>query len=233
MPWCLPWTAVIVSTKQSWRWPPIRDFTPMVTRLGCLRGVSTFTAFGLAVEIGDWQRLSGRSIGAYLGLVPTENSSGADTLPGRRHQDRQRPRPPPAGRSGLASPHPGTGPGANCGSAGRRRPRQPERGARQPTSVCTPAGWVSMHARNVPWSLTPRSPVNWPAGAGRWPSSTTNTPRTSGEQLGGDGKRLGVTRGRPMSNHVAAQLDDARPLDKRSTPTRKFRPAVTNPRISD
>ena len=52
-------------------------FTPVVTRLGCLRGVSTFTAFGLAVEIGDWQRLSGRSIGAYLGLVPTEYSSGA------------------------------------------------------------------------------------------------------------------------------------------------------------
>jgi len=52
-------------------------FTPVVTRLGCLRGVSTLTAFGLAVEIGDWQRLSGRSIGAYLGLVPTECSSGS------------------------------------------------------------------------------------------------------------------------------------------------------------
>jgi transposase len=29
------------------------EFTPVVTRLGCLRGVSTLTAFGLAVEIGD------------------------------------------------------------------------------------------------------------------------------------------------------------------------------------
>ncbi len=52
-------------------------FTPVVTRLGCLRGVATLTAFGLAVEIGDWNRLTGRSIGAYLGLVPTESSSGA------------------------------------------------------------------------------------------------------------------------------------------------------------
>ena len=52
-------------------------YTAVVTRLGCLRGVSTLTAFGLAVEIGDWQRLTGRSIGAYLGLVPTESSSGA------------------------------------------------------------------------------------------------------------------------------------------------------------
>ncbi len=57
-------------------------FTPVVTRLGCLRGVSTLTAFGLAVEIGDWSRLSGRSIGAYLGLVPTEYSSGASRSQG-------------------------------------------------------------------------------------------------------------------------------------------------------
>jgi transposase len=52
-------------------------FTPVARRLGCLRGVSTLTGFALAVEIGDWTRLTGRSIGAYLGLVPTESSSGA------------------------------------------------------------------------------------------------------------------------------------------------------------
>jgi len=57
-------------------------YTPVVTRLGCLRGISTLTAFGLAVEIGDWQRLTGRSIGAYLGLVPTESSSGASRSQG-------------------------------------------------------------------------------------------------------------------------------------------------------
>ncbi len=54
----------------------------MVTRLGCLRGISTLTSFGLAVEIGDWTRLSGRSIGAYLGLVPTESSSGGSRSQG-------------------------------------------------------------------------------------------------------------------------------------------------------
>jgi len=47
-----------------------------VGRLSCLRGVSTLTAFGLAAEIGDWERFDGRSIGAYLGLVPSESSSG-------------------------------------------------------------------------------------------------------------------------------------------------------------
>lgn len=58
------------------------QFTPVVTRLGCLRGVATLTAFGLAVEIGDWSRLTGRSIGAYLGLVPAEYSSGATRTQG-------------------------------------------------------------------------------------------------------------------------------------------------------
>lgn len=51
-------------------------FAPIVGRLGCLRGVGTLTAFGLATEISDWHRFTGCSIGAYLGLVPGESSSG-------------------------------------------------------------------------------------------------------------------------------------------------------------
>ena len=52
------------------------EYTAVVRRLGCLRGISLLTAFGLAVEIGDWHRFTGATIGAYLGLVPTESSSG-------------------------------------------------------------------------------------------------------------------------------------------------------------
>ena len=52
-------------------------FTPVVHRLGCLRGIATLTGFNLAVEIGDWHRFTGSTIGAYVGLVPTESSSGA------------------------------------------------------------------------------------------------------------------------------------------------------------
>lgn len=52
------------------------QYTPIVRALECLRGISTLTAFGLSVEIGDWNRFTGRTIGAYLGLVPSENSSG-------------------------------------------------------------------------------------------------------------------------------------------------------------
>ena len=49
---------------------------PVVARLGCLRGVGTLTGFGLAVEIGDWHRFTGNSIGAFVGLTPSEHSSG-------------------------------------------------------------------------------------------------------------------------------------------------------------
>ena len=52
------------------------SYTPVVRRLGCLRGISTLTGFALAVEIGDWQRFTGATIGAFVGLVPTESSSG-------------------------------------------------------------------------------------------------------------------------------------------------------------
>jgi transposase len=53
------------------------EFTPIVYRLGCLRGIATLTAFALAVEIGDWHRFTGNSIGSFAGLVPSEHSSGA------------------------------------------------------------------------------------------------------------------------------------------------------------
>jgi transposase len=58
------------------------EFTPVVRRLCCIRGIATLTGFGLAVEIGDWHRLTGRTIGAYLGLVPSEYSSGATRAQG-------------------------------------------------------------------------------------------------------------------------------------------------------
>ena len=52
------------------------EFTPITQRLGCLRGISTLTGFAIAVEMGDWTRFSGASIGAFVGLTPTEHSSG-------------------------------------------------------------------------------------------------------------------------------------------------------------
>ena len=58
------------------------EFTPLVRRLGCLRGVGELTAVALAVEIGDWHRFTGATIGSFVGLVPSEHSSGRSRAQG-------------------------------------------------------------------------------------------------------------------------------------------------------
>ena len=45
-------------------------------------GIGTLTGFALAVEVGDWHRFTGRTIGSFVGLVPTEYSSGASRAQG-------------------------------------------------------------------------------------------------------------------------------------------------------
>ena len=48
-----------------------------IARLCCLRGINTLTALGLCAEIGDWRRFDHPdSIASYVGLVPSEHSSG-------------------------------------------------------------------------------------------------------------------------------------------------------------
>ena len=167
-------TAVTVSMKPSSGLVADSEFTPVVRRLGCLRGVSTLTAFGLAVEIGDWSRFTGRSIGAYLGLVPTEYSSGATraqgelTKTGNAHARRLLVEAAWHHRARI-------GPAVICGVAGMPPPRLPVPAGMPPITACTPAGSASTSVRNVRWSPTPRSRENWLAGAGHWPSSTANT----------------------------------------------------------
>lgn len=53
--------------------PPFAD---VVARLVCLRGVSTLTALALTVELGGWDRFRPQSLGPFLGLTPSEHSSG-------------------------------------------------------------------------------------------------------------------------------------------------------------
>lgn len=53
------------------------DLAPVVSALRCIRGISTVTAFSVAVEVGDFSRFpTARSFMSYLGLVPSESSSG-------------------------------------------------------------------------------------------------------------------------------------------------------------
>lgn len=63
-----------------------------VGRLRCLRGIDTLTAIGLCVEIGDFARFGkAGQLMSYLGLVPSEHSSGESrrlgsiTKSGSRH----------------------------------------------------------------------------------------------------------------------------------------------------
>jgi transposase len=49
----------------------------LVARLCCLRGIDTLSAFGLAAEISDFSRFrSAEEFMAFVGLVPSEHSSG-------------------------------------------------------------------------------------------------------------------------------------------------------------
>lgn len=57
------------------------QYAPIIEALMCLRGIHVTGGFGLATEIGDWTRFTGSSIGSYVGLVPSEQSSGQS-----RHQ---------------------------------------------------------------------------------------------------------------------------------------------------
>ena len=65
-------TLALKDSIGSWR------FEPVVKSLLALRGIDEITAIGLMAEIGDITRFSHpRQLMSYLGLVPSEHSSGA------------------------------------------------------------------------------------------------------------------------------------------------------------
>lgn len=66
-----------------------------VARLRCLRGIDTLSALGLCAEVGDFERFARPAqLMSYLGLVPSENTTGekrrqgAITKSGSRHARR-------------------------------------------------------------------------------------------------------------------------------------------------
>ena len=55
----------------------VGSWAPTVARLRCLRGIDTLTAVGLVAEIGDITAFARpKQLASYLGLVPSEQSSG-------------------------------------------------------------------------------------------------------------------------------------------------------------
>ena len=74
---------------------PASPWAQTVARLRCLRGIDTLSAVGLCAEIGDWERFARPAqLMSYLGLVPSEHSTGqqrrqgAITKTGSRHARR-------------------------------------------------------------------------------------------------------------------------------------------------
>lgn len=56
---------------------PESPWAETIARLRCLRGIDTVSAFGLCAEVGDFRRFSHPAkLAAYLGIVPSEYSSG-------------------------------------------------------------------------------------------------------------------------------------------------------------
>jgi transposase len=56
---------------------PQSPWAETIVRLRCLRGIETVTAFGLCCEIADFRRFARpSSLAGYLGIVPSEHSSG-------------------------------------------------------------------------------------------------------------------------------------------------------------
>ena len=200
----------IAELAATWPW------VPLVGRLGCLRGVGVLTALGLAVEVGDWQRFTGATIGAYLGLVPTEPSSGAHRARGRS------PRPATATPAGCWWRRPGitADPTVPAGSCNAVRLASPLRSGNAPngaTTGCTSAGVAWMLAASAPPSAWWRSPASLPDGAGAWPSWRLD----QHPQLVG-GRHVGSVRSHPRHTYEqpgrSDRLGDARSLDQQSAP---------------
>ena len=92
-------TQALPASIAGWR------FEPVVAALQALRGVDVISAIGLVAEIGDLSRFEHpRKLMGYLGLVPSEHSSGERIEPRQHHQDGQCPCAPIADRGGVELP---------------------------------------------------------------------------------------------------------------------------------
>jgi transposase len=75
----------------------------VVGRLRCMRGIDTLTAVGLVAEIGDFSAFAHpRQLASFVGLVPSERSSGERRIRARS------PRPAQVTPGGCSSKRPGT-----------------------------------------------------------------------------------------------------------------------------
>lgn len=102
-----------------------------VDSLRCLKGIDTASAADLVFEAGEFSRFrNARSFAAWVGLTPSEHSSGESDPQGRDHQGWQQAPEEDAGRGRVALPDvlgaaegPRQGPGPGPGQPGGMPPR--------------------------------------------------------------------------------------------------------------
>lgn len=116
------------------------EYTPVVRSLQCLRGISTLTAFGLAVEIGEWDRFTVQRLAPIWAWSLPSIPLGR---PGPRAQSRKLEMDMPAGfsskRPGTTAGHTTFRPGS-CGRGGKKPAPRRERVATPGTGACTNVG---------------------------------------------------------------------------------------------
>lgn len=180
------------------------EFTAMVHRPGCLRGIGTLTGFALAVEIGDWHRFTDNSIGSFVGLVPTEHSSGNTRSQGSMTK---------TGNAHLRR--------LLVEAAWNHRPSYRIGKTMRDRWALAPAA-----ARAAPSPMS-RSPESSRAGAGPWPSWTDqHIPRPLRRHAAGGSARSDPRRLYEQTTRSTLVSRQAVPLQP------NHRPAVSNPRIS-
>lgn len=195
-------------SEPSSRWPLPRRSGRRWGGWGCLRGLSTLTAFGLAVEAGDWHRFTGATIDSSPGLVPSEASSGRRWVQGpitKTGNSHVRPLLVEASWHHRRRYRPGY-------ELTRRQASQPPATSETGPSVVTSGGSnstpVTIGPPLPPWP----SPANWPDGAGASPPWTSRPDPTAHQ----------AAAGRPA-------LDRQREEDLRHS-SEQSRPQPTGPR---
>ena len=103
---------------------PDWSLAPVVRALQALRGMALVAAATVIAELGDITRFANpRQLMAYLGLVPSEHSSGRHAPPRRHHESREWRGATNADRGGLELSVPGAHqPGATAASGGSGKP---------------------------------------------------------------------------------------------------------------
>src|SRR5467141_2596409 len=163
---------------------PDWTLAPVVAALQTMRGMALVNAASLIAELGDLSRFANpRQLMAYLGLVPSEHSSGASIKRGsltkagngaaRRLLIEAAWTPAFAG-AGPAASRPGSA--ANCCSGRRSSPSRSARSPGRRSCDCARAIASSPVAASRPMSSLPRLPVSWPASSGPSPGACRRRP---------------------------------------------------------